>query len=49
MARAVMLEEFAAMAELEVVVIDAGTKFCQFKQELVWNDSAYGIKSGWVS
>ena len=34
---------------LEVVVIDADTKLRQFKQELVWNDCAYGMKSGWVS
>jgi L-arabinose isomerase len=44
-----MLEDFAAMAGLEVVVIDANTKLRQFKQELLWNDCAYGIKSGWVS
>ena len=49
MARAVMLEDFAAMSGLEVVVIDAGTKFRQFKQELVWNDDAYGLKSRWIS
>ena len=29
-----MLEDFAAMAGLEVVVIDADTKVRQFKQEL---------------
>ena len=44
-----MLEDFAAMAGIETVVIDADTKLRQFKQELVWNDAAYGLKSGWVS
>src|ERR1022692_2488924 len=44
-----MLEDFAAMAGIEVVVIDAGTKVRQFKQELLWNDIAYGLRSGWVS
>ena len=44
-----MLEDFAAIAGLEVLVIDADTKLRQFKQELFWNDAAYGLKSGWVS
>jgi L-arabinose isomerase len=44
-----MLEDFAAMAGIEVVVIDADTRLRRFKQELVWNDAAYGLKSGWVS
>lgn len=44
-----MLEDFGTIAGLEVLVIDADTKIRQFKQELVWNDAAYGLKSGWVS
>jgi L-arabinose isomerase len=44
-----MLEDFGAIAGLEVVVIDADTKLRSFKQELAWNDAAYGLKSGWVS
>ncbi len=44
-----MLEDFGAIAGLEVVVIDADTKLRQFKQELAWNEAAYGFKSGWVS
>jgi len=44
-----MLEDFAAMAGIETVVIDADTKLRRFKQELVWNDAAYGLKNGWVS
>ena len=34
--------------DLEAVVIDADTKLRQFKQELLWNDCAYGLKSGWI-
>ena len=44
-----MLEDFAAIAGLEVLVIDADTKLRQFKQELLWNDAAYGLKSDWGS
>ena len=44
-----MMEDFGAMAGLEVVVIDADTKLRQFKQELAWNDCAYGLKSGWAA
>jgi L-arabinose isomerase len=44
-----MLEDFGAMAGVEVVVIDADTRLRQFKQELAWNDAAYGLKSGWVA
>jgi L-arabinose isomerase len=44
-----MLEDFAAIAGIETVIIDADTKLRQFKQELVWNDVAYGLKSGWAA
>ena len=44
-----MLEDFAAMAGIETLVIDADTKLRQFKQELAWNDVAYGLKSGWAA
>jgi L-arabinose isomerase len=44
-----MIEDFAAMAGIELVVIDADTKFRQFKQELLWNDIAYGLRSGLVA
>jgi L-arabinose isomerase len=43
-----MLEDFAAMAGLEILVIDADTKLRQFKQELAWNEAAYGLKGGWA-
>lgn len=41
-----MVEDFAAMAGIELVVIDADTKIRQLKQELNWNEVAYGLKSG---
>ena len=44
-----MMEDFAAIAGIELVVIDAETKLRQFKQELLWNDIAYGLRSGLVS
>jgi L-arabinose isomerase len=44
-----MLEDFAAMAGIEVLVIDANTKLRAFKQELLWNETAYGLKNGWNS
>jgi len=44
-----MLEDFAAMAGIELVIIDADTKVRQFKQELNWNEVAYGLRSGFVS
>ena len=44
-----MLEDFAAIAGIELLVIDADTRVRQFKQELLWNETAYGLKSGWVA
>jgi L-arabinose isomerase len=44
-----MLEDFAAMAGIELLVIDADTRVRQFKQELLWNETAYGLKNGWVA
>jgi len=41
-----MLEDFAAMADLELLVIDGDTKVRQFKQELAWNEAAYGLRRG---
>jgi L-arabinose isomerase len=43
-----MLEDFAAMADIELVVIDADTRPRQFRQELGWNEVAYGLKHGFV-
>ena len=44
-----MLEDFAAIAGIELVVIDADTRLRRFKEELFWNDTAYGLSSAWVS
>ena len=44
-----MIEDFAAMAGVELVVIDADTKLRQFKQELEWNGVAYGLRRAFVS
>jgi L-arabinose isomerase len=43
-----MIEDFATIAGIELVVIDADTKLRQFKQELLWNDIAYGLRGGFV-
>jgi len=37
------------MAGLELVVIDTDTKLRQFKQELNWNEVAYGLRTGFVA
>jgi L-arabinose isomerase len=44
-----MLEDFAGIAGIELVVIDADTRLRRLKQELFWNDTAYGLSSAWVS
>ncbi len=44
-----MLEDFATVADIELLVIDADTKVRQFKQELRWNEVAYGLKNGFVA
>jgi L-arabinose isomerase len=44
-----MLEDFATIAGIELVVIDADTKLRQFRQELGWNEVAYGLRNGLVA
>jgi L-arabinose isomerase len=44
-----MIEDFAAMAGVELIVIDGDTKLRQLKKELEWNDVAYGLRSGFRS
>ncbi len=39
-----MLEDFAALADVELVVIDAHTRLRPFRQELEWNEVAHGLK-----
>ena len=36
-------EDFAAMAGVELVVIDAETRLRPFRQELRWNEACYGL------
>jgi len=43
-----MLEDFASIAGIELVVIDGSTKLRQFRQELNWNEVAFGLRSGFV-
>lgn len=44
-----MMEDFAGMAGIEVVIIDADCKLRQFKQELRNNEVYYALRSGLVS
>ena len=44
-----MLEDFAAIAGLELLVIDDHTNLRQFKQELNWNEVYYALRKGWAS
>ena len=44
-----MIEDFAGMAGVELVVIDAETRLRQFKQELNWNEAYYALCRGFVS
>jgi L-arabinose isomerase len=44
-----MVEDFAAMAGLELLIIDASTRLRQFKQELNWNEVYYALRKGWKS
>ena len=41
-----MLEDFAEMAGIELVVIDAETRIRAFKQQLRWNEVYHGLASG---
>ena len=43
-----MLEDFATLAGIEFLVIDAETRLRQFRQELNWNEVYYGLKNGMV-
>lgn len=44
-----MVEDFASMAGLELLVIDASTQLRQFKQQLNWNEVYYALRKGWNS
>jgi L-arabinose isomerase len=41
-----MLEDFATIAGIELVLIDADTKLAAFKQELRWNEVYYHLAQG---
>jgi L-arabinose isomerase len=41
-----MVEDFAAIAGVELVVIDADTRIRPFKQELQWNEMYYALCNG---
>ena len=44
-----MLEDFAEIAGIELVLINEETNLRRFKQELRSNEVYYGLRSGWVS
>jgi L-arabinose isomerase len=44
-----MLEDFAEIAGLELVVIDADTRVRDLKHQLRWNEVYYGLKDGFVA
>ncbi|MGA4643187.1 L-arabinose isomerase [Limisphaera sp. 4302-co] len=44
-----MLEDFATMAGVELVVIDEHTRLREFRRELEWNEVAYGLKHGFLA
>ncbi|MBK9138177.1 MAG: L-arabinose isomerase [Verrucomicrobia bacterium] len=44
-----MLEDFAEIAGIELVVIDGATKVRDFKQQLRGNEIYYGLKDGFVA
>ncbi len=41
-----MLEDFAGMAGVELVLIDGHTEMRRFRQELNWNEIYYGLQNG---
>ena len=44
-----MLEDFAGMSDVELVVIDEKTEVRKFRQELNWNEAYYGLRSGMIA
>ena len=44
-----MIEDFASIAGIELVVIDAETRQRQFKQALNWNEAYYALRAGLVA
>jgi L-arabinose isomerase len=44
-----MIENFATMAGVELLVIDEDTNIRAFRQELKWNETYYGLRNGFIS
>lgn len=44
-----MLEDFATMAGIELLVIDDHTEVRNFKQELRWNEAYYSLRGGLIA
>ena len=44
-----MIENFATMAGVELLVIDDDTNIRAFRQELKWNETYYGLRNGFIS
>ena len=44
-----MLEDFATIAGIEMVLIDKETRLRSFRQELNWNEAYYSLRAGLVS
>ena len=44
-----MLEDFAAIAGIELVIIDAETSLRRLRQELAWNEVFFGLRNGFVN
>jgi L-arabinose isomerase len=43
-----MLEDFAAIADIEIGIIDAKTNVRDFQQQLRNNEVYYALKKGWA-
>ena len=41
-----MLEDFAEMADIELLIIDENTSIREFKKEIRWNDMYYQLAEG---
>jgi L-arabinose isomerase len=43
-----MLEDFAAIADIEFLIIDGKTTISDFRKEIRWNEVFYAMNKGWV-
>jgi L-arabinose isomerase len=43
-----MLEDFAAIADLEFLLIGGKTTVSEFKKELRWNEVYHALNRGWA-